>query len=49
MPDAAEQELLVSNAARRNSADAYCKEAERSVSLCVVKEYIRIRHEGNIL
>lgn len=38
MLDAAEQELLVSNVARRNSADAYCEEKNRSMSLCIVEE-----------
>lgn len=38
MLNAAEQELLVSNVARRNSADAYCKEEKRGMSLCIVEE-----------
>jgi len=40
MLDAAEQELLVSNVARRNSADAYCKEEKRSTSLCIGEEIL---------
>lgn len=33
MLHAAEQELLIANVARRNSADAYCKEEEKHVPL----------------
>lgn len=37
MLNAAEQELLVSHAARRSSADAYRRQEKQSESSCVVE------------